>query len=86
MWPFMEDTIKSYRQKYSCPVANYDMYFAKVFPGIEPYVQRNLANEPSLSTNNCDEEFAWAFLRSKIINDGFVLPHSDEIKKVVGRN
>lgn len=86
MWPFMKDTIESYKKKYSYPVANYDMYFAKVFPVLEPYVQRNLPNEPSLSTNNCDEEMAWAILRSKIINDGFVLPHSDYIKKVVGRN
>ena len=86
MWPFLEDAIIRYHQMYSCPVANYDSYFAKVFPALEPYVEKNLSKEPSMPIGCFDEEMAWSVLRNKIINDTFILPHSDEVLKVVGRN
>ncbi len=85
MWPFLENAIMEYKAIHSCPVANYDMYFAKAFPSLEPYIQRNLVNEPSLPVINCKEE-AWGILRNKIINNTFVLPQSNEIAKVVGRD
>lgn len=82
MWPFLEDTITEYKQTHSCPVANYDMYFGKIFPDLEPYVQRNLANEPSIPTDNLTMEGAWSILKNKIINNSFYLPDSDKVLKV----
>lgn len=84
MWPFLEDAIEKYKESHSCPVANYDMYFARIFPDLEPYIKRNLAKEPSLPVDNCDAAMAWSILKNKIINKSFVLPNSKGIEKVVG--
>lgn len=76
MWPFIEDAVT-----HTSPVANYDMFFAKVFPGLEPYVERNLSKESSIPTEGYNSEMAWAILKNKIINDSFVLPEAESIKK-----
>lgn len=81
MWPFIADAITKYHQIHRCPVANYDMYFAKVFPDIEPYVERNLSKEPSIPTDNVGVEMSWSILKNKIINNSFVLPDANLIKK-----
>ena len=86
MWPFLKDHVTRYHQIHPCPVANYDMYFAKVFEDLEPYVQRNFVNEPSLQVESYDVETIWSILKNKIINESFVLPDSDRNIKVVGRN
>ena len=80
MWPFMTEAVIRYHQNHSCPVANYDMYFAKVFPDLQPYVERNLTKEPCIPIGNTDIEEIWTILKNKIINDSFVLPHADEVR------
>lgn len=82
MWPFLEDAVVDYHQIHSCPVANYDMYFAKIFPSLQPFVQRNLSKEPSIPVEDCDLEMAWGILKNKIINESFVLPDSDDVKRI----
>lgn len=86
MWPFLESAVNEYKQTHSCPVANYDMYFARVFPDLEPFVEKNSAKEPCLPTNDCTDDMAWSILKNKIINDNFILPDSNTVIKVVGRN
>ena len=81
MWPFISSAVTKYHQIHTCPVANYDMYFAKVFPDLQPYVERNLSKEPSIPADSCDLEIVWSILKNKIINNSFVLPDSDEVKR-----
>lgn len=81
MWPFLMDAITKYHESHSCQIANYDMYFAKVFPELEPFVQRNISKEISIPIDNCDSEMAWGVLKNKIINNSFVLPSADTIKR-----
>lgn len=81
MWPFMADAVSRYHKIHDCPVANYDMYFAKIFPDLEPYVQRNLTREPSIPVDSSDLSMVWSVLKNKIINDSFVLPDADGILK-----
>lgn len=76
MWPFMVSVVEKYHQN-SCPVANYDMYFAKVFPALEPYVQNNPSQEYRIPTGDSSLEKIWSILKNKIMNDSFVLPDSD---------
>ena len=76
----MTEAVIRYHQNHSCPVANYDMYFAKVFPDLQPYVERNLTKEPCIPIGNTDIEEIWTILKNKIINDSFVLPHADEVR------
>lgn len=80
MWPFMNKSVAKYHQIHSCPVANYDMYFAKAFPDLQPYVERNLGKEPCIPVGNFNLEEVWAVLKNKIINDSFVLPHADAVR------
>lgn len=82
MWPFIADSVTKYHKIHACPVANYDMYFAKIFPDLEPYVQKNLSREACIPADNCDSEMAWSILKNKIINESFILPDADLIKKV----
>ncbi|MGN1300979.1 MAG: hypothetical protein ACI4U9_00345, partial [Clostridia bacterium] len=80
MWPFLEEAIEEYSKIHSCPVANYDMYFARIFPDLEPYVQRNVCKEPSILIGDFSQENAWSILKSKILNDNFFLPDSNQIQ------
>lgn len=82
MWPFLRDSIDEYNRTHSSLAANYDMFFARIFPDLEPYVQRNLEREPSILTDSCDAEMVWAILKNKVINDSFVLPEDGEISKI----
>lgn len=82
MWPFLKGAIEEYSQTHSCPVANYDMYFARIFPGLEPYVQKNLSKEPSIPIGDFSQENAWGILRSKIINGDFCLPDSNKMQRI----
>ena len=75
----MADAVSRYHKIHDCPVANYDMYFAKIFPDLEPYVQRNLTREPSIPVDSSDLSMVWSVLKNKIINDSFVLPDADGI-------
>lgn len=86
MWPFLDDAVSKYHKIHDCPVANYDMYFAKIFPDLEPYVIKNLTNEPSLPSDKCDEVMAWSIIKNKIINNSFILPDASEIIGVIERN
>lgn len=82
MWPFLKGTVEEYSQTHSCPVANYDMYFARIFPSLEPYVQRNLSKEPSIPIGDFSQENAWGILKSKIINGDFFLPDSNGMQRI----
>ena len=77
MWPFMAFAVEKYHQINSCPVANYDMYFAKVFPALEPYVENNPSKEYRIPIGNSSLEMVWGILKNKIMNDSFELPDSD---------
>lgn len=74
MWPFLENIIKQYHQDVDCVIANYDMYFAKVFPDLEPYVIKNLLKEPCIPAGQFSPEVVWNSLKNKIINNEFFLP------------
>lgn len=78
MWPFLDSPISEYHQTHSGPVKNYDMYFAKVFPELEVYVQKNVSREPHISADGYNSEMAWGILKNKIINNSFILPETDE--------
>lgn len=80
MWSFLADAIKKYHQTHACPVANYDLYFAKIFPDLEPYVQRNMHREACIPVECCDLEMIWNILKNKIINNSFALPDADKVK------
>lgn len=82
MWPFLEESIEEYKATHPCPLANYDMYFAKIFPSLEQYIQRNLAKEPSLPVDNFSTENVWSILKNKIVNNDFVLPDYEQLEKV----
>ena len=53
------------------------MYFAKVFPALEPYVKNNPSKEYRIPTDDSSIEMVWSILKNKIMNDSFVLPDSD---------
>lgn len=78
MWPFIATAVEEYHQINSCPVANYDMYFAKVFPALEPYIKNNPSKEYRIPTGDSSLEMIWSILKNKIMNDSFVLPDSDK--------
>lgn len=78
MWPFLDRAILEYHQTHMYPMKNYDMYFAKVFPELEAYVQQNSLREPNISADGYNSEMAWEILKNKIINNSFVLPEIDE--------
>lgn len=79
MWPFLSEAIEKYKQANDCPMANYDMYFAKVFPDLELYVKRNLAKEPCIPADKFSSEVAWNSLKNKILNNSFFLPDAKKM-------
>ena len=86
MWPFLEDVIQRSSEIHKYPIMNYDMYFAKVFPSLEPFVRGNLKNEPSLLVDNFSQENIWDIIKSKILRNDFVLPYGRQIEQLVVEN
>lgn len=86
MWPFLEEIVVEHKRTDSHTVANYDMFLAKVFTPLEPYVKKNLENESSIPVDEYDADMAWSILKNKIINRSFVLPFCNELINIVGRN
>lgn len=86
MWPFLSDAIEKYKKTHRFPMQNYDMYFVKIFPELEPYIIKNALKEPSLPVDGYTSEMVWGILKNKIINNSFVLPEIDEnlVKSVNG--
>lgn len=82
VWPFIKDAVSKYNQINTTQIANYDMYFAKIFPGLERYVQKNATKEPSIPASIYNSEMAWGILKNKIINNSFTLP---EVEKIPAR-
>lgn len=82
MWPFLRKTVLEHKQTHLFSLVNYDLFFAKVFPELRPYVQRNLSKEPSVPADNFSKENAWNILKSKIINDNFFLLDSNRIEEM----
>lgn len=78
MWPFLNNAIMEYHKTHKSSIQNYDMYFVKIFPELEPYIIRNTLKEPSLQVDGYNEEMAWGLLKNKILNNSFVLPEMDE--------
>lgn len=81
MWPFLHDTIEQYNKANNSKMATYDMYFAKVFPDLEPYVKRNSLKEPYIPVEQFSAEMAWNGLKNRIINNSFYLPDAKNIVK-----
>lgn len=79
MWPFLNETIEQYNKNNS-KMANYDMYFAKIFPDLEPYIKKSSLIETCISTEGLDAEELWGVIKNKIINNSFSLP---EVKNMV---
>lgn len=82
MWPFLRKTVLEQKQTNSFSLANYDLFFAKIFPALEPYVQKSLLREPSVPVNNFSQESAWNILKSKIINDKIFSPNPNQIEEM----
>lgn len=80
MWPFIANAVINYRQIHECPVANYDMFFAKIFPSLQPYIEKNSEKEPCIPVEDSSLEVAWSVLKNKIINNSFVLPDANAVK------
>ncbi len=82
MWPFLRKTVLEQKQTNSFSLANYDLFFAKIFPALEPYVQKSSLREPSVPVNNFSQESAWNILKSKIINDKIFSPNPNQIEEM----
>lgn len=74
MWPFLEETIAEYKKTDKTPLASYDMYMTKVFPDLQPYVERISEREPVIPIKNTNADSVWAILKNRIINDNLSLP------------
>ena len=74
MWPFLEETIAEYKKTDKTPLASYDMYMTKVFPDLQPYVERISEREPVIPIKNTNADGVWAILKNRIINDNLSLP------------
>lgn len=74
MWPFLEETIAEYKKTDKTPLASYDMYMTKVFPDLQPYVERISEREPVILIKNTNADSVWAILKNRIINDNLSLP------------
>lgn len=83
MWPFLKDAIQRSIEIHKYPIMNYDMYFAKIFPSLEPYVRANLKNELSLPVDNFSQENIWNIIKSKILRNDFVLPYYRQLEQLV---
>lgn len=85
MWPFIERCIAESKKNTTSQLANYDMFFAKVFPELEKYVKEKKEREISIPTDGYDKTMAWTLLKNKIVSNNLVLPYWDELKKEVKR-
>lgn len=85
MWPFIEEFIAELKRNTTSQLANYDLFFAKVFPDLEKYVQEKKERELSIPAEGYDKTMAWTFLKNKIVSNNLVLPYWDELKKEVNR-
>lgn len=82
MWPFLEETIGEYEKTDKTPLASYDMYMARIFPDLRPYVEKISAEEPVIPIKSTDSNSIWTTLKIRIINDSLRLPEYTGTKEI----